>query len=64
MAKIESILKAELNPRTPIQDIMSVVEVMLHHNPGQAQVILEGVSEAVSTILERMEKKEVEADGN
>lgn len=60
MAKMEHVIKAELNPQTPIPDIMQVITVMMQSNPGHEAAILKGVAEGVSILAARFEQKEGE----
>ncbi|OUS70307.1 hypothetical protein B1748_29165 [Paenibacillus sp. MY03] len=57
MAKLEQVLKAELNPQTPVQDIMQVIDAMLRTNPGHEAAILRGVAEGVSIIASRIDQR-------
>lgn len=57
MAKLEQVIKAELDPRRPVPEIMAVVEAMLVSNKGYEQAILQGVVEASQAALNRMVKK-------
>jgi len=65
LAKIEKVLKAELNPHTPIPEIMQIIGSMLQHNPGAELAILKGVSEAIGVMLARAEQQQkgAESDG-
>ncbi|RJE88635.1 hypothetical protein D3P07_11620 [Paenibacillus sp. 1011MAR3C5] len=57
MAKLKQVIKAELDPRRPVPEIMAVIEAMIVSNPGHEGPILLGVYDAVQTALDRMTKK-------
>lgn len=57
MAKLEQVIKAELNPQTPTQDIMQVIDMMLRTNPGHEAAILRGVAEGINIIASRIDQR-------
>lgn len=54
MAKIEPLIRAELNPYRPVPEVMQIVEVMLQNNPGQEMAVLNGLAEAINVLQSRM----------
>lgn len=58
LAKIEQVLKAELNPRNPVNEIMQVIGSMLQHNPGAELAILKDVGEAIGVMLARADQQQ------
>ena len=57
MAKLEQVLKAELNPLLPVPEIMTVVEALVKMNPGHEISILASVAENVERALKFYNQK-------
>ena len=65
MAKFESIIRCELNPIHPVQELCTVVAAVATHqvNVGQEQAILLGLQDAINQRLAQITKKEGEKNG-
>lgn len=63
MAKLKQVIKAELDPRRPVPEIMAVIEAMVMSNQGHEGPILLGVYDAVQTALDKMTRKGGAANG-
>lgn len=57
MAEIKQVIKAELDPRKPVQEVMQVIEIMLHSNHGHEAAVLQGIAAGVTSIVESFAKK-------
>lgn len=64
MAQIQPVLKIELNPADPVQEICAVImAVMPYHRPEQEAVILKGVKKAIEDRLSSLQKKGADQNG-
>ena len=58
MAKIDPIIRAEMDPYKPVPEIMQVISVMLQNNPGREAAVLSGLSEAITVLQSRFTSQE------
>jgi hypothetical protein len=57
LAKLEQVIKAELNPLLPVPEIMTVIEALVKMNQGHEISILTSVAENVERALKFYEQK-------
>jgi len=65
MAKIEARLKCELDPFSPVNEVLQVIDAMISNNRLHEKEILLGINEAIETRLAKIEmiNKGVDANG-
>ena len=59
MPRIESIIRCELNPAQPVQELCTIIAAVSTHqvNAGQEQTILLGLQKAIEQLLAQITKK-------
>lgn len=62
MAQIQPIIRCELDPTLPVQEVCNVIKAMMPYHPGQDLEILRGVHMAVEQRIAQLEGGE-QADG-
>ncbi|QMV44474.1 hypothetical protein [Cohnella cholangitidis] len=62
MAKVQPVVKVELDPLNPVPEICAAIMAVTPYHPGQEEAILIGVQEAIERRLNQL-KKGVEQDG-
>lgn len=62
MAKVNPIVRAELDPSQPVPEICAVISAMLPYHGGQERAVLLGVKEAIERQLAHMEKEGDQVD--
>lgn len=60
MAKVDPIVRVELDPRRPVPEICAVISAMMPYNAGHEEAILRGVGEAIAEQLAKIKPKEGE----
>ncbi|WP_080833194.1 hypothetical protein [Cohnella massiliensis] len=58
MAKIDPIVKIEIDPRRPVPEICAVISAIMPYHPGQETAILQGVQDAIGNRLEQLKGDE------
>lgn len=61
MAKMQSLIIAELDPSKPVIEVCAVIDAVVRHNVIHEEEILLGIKEAIDKRLAKM--KGVETDG-
>lgn len=56
MAEIKPIIRIELDPSNPVQEICQVIMATTPYHPGQEAEILRGVQAAIDQRLKQLEK--------
>jgi len=53
MANIQPLIRVELDPRRPVQEICNVILAVLPYHPGNEELILRGVQQAIDQRLKK-----------
>lgn len=61
MAKMQTLIIAEIDPSKPVIEACAVIDNIVRHNPVHEEEILQGIKEAIDKRLTKM--KGVEANG-
>ncbi|MCV4233299.1 hypothetical protein OHJ21_19130 [Virgibacillus sp. LDC1] len=61
MAKLQTLIIAEIDPSKPVIEACAVIDVLVRHNPVHEEEILIGIKEAIDKRMAVM--KGVEIDG-
>jgi hypothetical protein len=56
MANITQVIKAEINPLEPVQEICAVMAAVMPYHPGQEEAILRGVQDAIERRMKHITK--------
>ncbi|GBF73202.1 hypothetical protein PA598K_01487 [Paenibacillus sp. 598K] len=54
MPRIEAVIRAEIDPTKPVQEVCGVIQAMTPYHPGEEVKILEGIKEAIEKRLEQL----------
>ncbi|MGG3840755.1 hypothetical protein ABEV00_27500 [Paenibacillus thiaminolyticus] len=57
MAKIQPIIRAEIDPTMPVQEICAVISAVVPYQPEHEEAILMGINEAIGKRLAQLRKK-------
>lgn len=58
MAHVQPVMRVELDPLHPVQEICAVISALLPYHPGKEADILRGVQQAVDKRLKEVEARE------
>lgn len=64
MAQVKPIVRAELDPLNPVQEICSVVMAILPYHPNQEAEILQGVKDAIEVRMKQLLRGAEPKDAN
>jgi len=62
MAQVQPIVRIEIDPTKPVQEICAVIMAVTPYHPGQEAEILRGVQEAIDRRMKQITKG-AESDG-
>jgi len=54
MARVQPIVRVELDPTHPVPEICAVISALIPYHPGQEEAILRGVQEAIEKRLKHL----------
>lgn len=57
MAKIQPIIRVEIDPTIPVQEICAVISAVVPYQPEHEEAILMGINEAIGKRLAQLRKK-------
>lgn len=57
MAKIQPIIRVEIDPLIPVQEICAVISAVVPYQPEHEEAILMGIQEAIGKRLAQLRKK-------
>lgn len=55
MAHIQSVLRCELDPAMPVQEVCNVIKAMMSYHPGRDLEILRAVEQAIEQRIAQLE---------
>ncbi|RUS47571.1 hypothetical protein [Cohnella sp. AR92] len=58
MARVEPVIRLEIDPLQPVPEICAVIMSVVPYNPGQEEAILQGVKEAVEQRIAQLKGAE------
>ncbi|GIP14403.1 hypothetical protein J40TS1_00450 [Paenibacillus montaniterrae] len=65
MPRIENLMRCELNPAEPVQELCAVIAAVSAYHPGKETELLKGLQAAIAERLSIIEPKgEGEVDGS
>lgn len=56
MAKIDAVIRCELNPADPVNESCAVIHALTANHPGRERAILSGIKMAIDKRLAELEK--------
>lgn len=57
MAKIQPIIRVEIDPLIPVQEICAVISAVVPYQPEHEEAILMGIQEAIGKRIAQLRKK-------